>query len=573
MELLRLLKEKLKDGSLRTAWHEFRWLWRYIRRYHFTIIIHILLGVLGILMSLAGSVASKYLLDAVTGYKSGEIGIAAAAMAGMMLGNILMRGVSSRVGAVLNIRVQNEIQSELYGKVLSADWEAVENFSTGDLLNRLNSDANIVSGGVTGFIPSLISGLVQFIGSFAIMTYYDPTMTVIALLSVPVSVLSSKVLIRRMRSYNKEMKAIYSEMMAFQEDSFQNLTSIKAFGITDLFTGQMRSKQKQYRTAFLDYNRFAVRTSILVSLLGMLVSAGCFGWGVYRLWSGAITYGSMVLFIQLSSSISSAFSNLIGMVPSAVSISTSVGRLMEAIQWQEESVKNDQGISPEGRYTLSLSHVSFRYKDGETVLRDVNMVARPGDLIALNGPSGEGKTTMLRIFLGLVRPSEGTAELVGEHGERYPISPSTRTVFGYVPQGNSVFAGTVAENLRMTRPEATDEELWEVLRVACAEEFVRDLPGQLQYQLGGRGKSVSEGQAQRLAVARALLRRAPILLLDEATSALDEDTEARMLDNLMNSGMVHTCILVTHRPGSRRICTRSYQLWAGEVTEEMAAQL
>ena len=405
------------------------------------------------------------------------------------------------------------------------------------------------------------------------MTYYDPTMTVIALLSVPVSVLSSKVLIRRMRSYNKEMKAIYSEMMAFQEDSFQNLTSIKAFGITDLFTGQMRSKQKQYRTAFLDYNRFAVRTSILVSLLGMLVSAGCFGWGVYRLWSGAITYGSMVLFIQLSSSISSAFSNLIGMVPSAVSISTSVGRLMEAIQWQEESVKNDQGISPEGRYTLSLAHVSFRYKDGETVLRDVNMVARPGDLIALNGPSGEGKTTMLRIFLGLVRPSEGTAELVGEHGERYPISPSTRTVFGYVPQGNSVFAGTVAENLRMTRPEATDEELWEVLRVACAEEFVRDLPGQLQYQLGGRGKSVSEGQAQRLAVARALLRRAPILLLDEATSALDEDTEARMLDNLMNSGMVHTCILVTHRPGSRRICTRSYQLWAGEVTEEMAAQL
>ena len=569
MELLRLLKKKMRDGSLRTAWHEFRWLWRYIRRYHVTIIVHILLGVLGILMSLAGSVASKYLLDAVTGYKTGEIGIAAAAMAGMMLGNIAMRGVSSRVGAILNIRVQNEIQAELYGKVLSADWEAVENFSTGDLLNRLNSDANIVSGGVTGFIPSLISGLVQFVGSFLIMTYYDPTMTVIALLSVPVSVLSSKVLIRRMRNYNKEMKAIYSEMMSFQEDSFQNLTSIKAFGITDLFAGQMRSKQAHYRAAYLDYNRFSVRTGILVSLLGLLVSAGCFGWGVYRLWSGAITYGSMVLFIQLSSTIRSAFSSLIGIVPSAVSISTSVGRLMEAIEWQEESVKKDQDLSSEEGYTLTLSHVSFRYKDGETVLRDVNMVARPGDLIALNGPSGEGKTTMLRIILGLIRPSEGTAELTGEHGERYPISPSTRCVFGYVPQGNSVFAGTVAENLRMTRPEATDEELWEVLRIACAEDFVRELPGQLQYQLGGRGKSVSEGQAQRLAVARALLRRAPILLLDEATSALDEDTEARMLDNLMNSGMVHTCILVTHRPGSRRICTRSYQLWAGEVTEEM----
>lgn len=569
MRLLRLIKEKIADGSVHTVLGEMRWLWKYIRRYHFVIVVHILLGVVGILMGLAGSVASKYLLDAVTGYKSGEIGLAAAAMVGMMLGNIAMKGISSRVGAVLNIRVQNEIQAELYTKVLSADWEAMESFSNGDLLNRLNSDANTVSGGVTGFIPGLVSGLVQFFGSFVIMTYYDPTMTVIALLSVPVSVLSSRMLIRRMRGYNKKMKAMYSDMMAFQEDSFQNLTSIKAFGITDLFAGQMRSKQVEYRTAFLDYNRFSVRTGIWVSLLGLAVSAGCFGWGVYRLWSGAITYGSMTLFIQLSSTIRSAFSNLISMVPSAVSISTSAGRLMEAIQWQEESVEDGQ-VVPEGEcYTLSLSHVSFHYRDGETVLHDVNLLARPGDLVALNGPSGEGKTTMLRIMLGLVRPSEGQAGLVGEDGKRYPISAATRRFFGYVPQGNSLFAGTVADNLRMTRPEATDEELWKVLRIACAEDFVRELPGQLQYQLGGRGKSVSEGQAQRLAVARALLRRAPILLLDEATSALDEDTEARMLNNLMSSGMVHTCILVTHRPGSRRICTRSYQLWAGEVTEEM----
>lgn len=568
MRPFRLIKEKLADGSIHGFVGELRWLWRYVKRYHMTIIIHMLLGVLGILMGLGSSVASKYLLDAVTGYDSGTIGVAAATMAGMMLGNIAVKGLTSRIGALLNIRVQNEIQADLYSKVLSADWESMEQYSNGDLLNRLNSDATTVSGGVTGFIPSLVAGMVQFVGAFAIITYYDATMSAIALLSVPVSVVCSRMLVRRMRSHNREMKEIYSEMMSFQEDSFQNLTSIKAFGITDLFDKRMRKVQEKYCGAFLDYNRFAVRTSVFVSLLGLVVSAGCFGWGVFRLWSGAITYGSMTMFIQLASTLSASFSNLIGMVPSMVSISTSAGRLMTAIAWQEETMDTDASFQQEENYELSLSHVSFRYHNGETVLNDVNFVARPGDLVALNGPSGEGKTTMLRILLGLVRPSQGTAELIGVSGHHFSISAATRSAFGYVPQGNSMFSGTVAENLRMTRPDATDEELWEVLRVACADQFVQELPEGLNHQLGGRSRSLSEGQAQRLAVARALLRRAPILLLDEATSALDEETEARMLDNLMHSGLVHTCILVTHRPGTRKICTRSYRLSGGEMTEE-----
>lgn len=568
MSSFRRFKEKIADGSLKEFVGELRWLWRYVKRYHIIIMIHMLLGVLGILMGLGSSVASKYLLDAVTGYNTGTIGVAAATMAGMMLGNIAVRSLTMRIGAVLNIKVQNEIQANLYSKILSADWESMEQYSNGDLLNRLNSDANTVSGGVTGFIPSLVSGMVQFIGSFAIITYYDPTMSAIALLSVPVSVVCSRMLVRRMRSHNREMKEIYSEMMSFQEDSFQNLTSIKAFGITDLFDLRMHQVQEKYTGAYMDYNRFAVRTSVFVSLLGMVVTAGCFGWGVFRLWSGMITYGSMTMFIQLASTLSSSFSNLVGMVPSMVSISTSAGRLMSAIAWQEESFETDVQFQEEDSYVLSLSHVSFNYHNGETVLNDVNFVARPGDLVALNGPSGEGKTTMLRILLGLVRPSQGTSELIGSSGQRFSISAATRTAFGYVPQGNSMFSGTVAENLRMTRPEATDEELWEVLRVACADQFVQELPGGLYHQLGGRSRSLSEGQAQRLAVARALLRRAPILLLDEATSALDEDTEARMLDNLMNSGLVHTCILVTHRPGTRRICTRSYRLSGGELIEE-----
>lgn len=565
MEFFQRVKRKIDDGFLQEFAGELRWLWQYIRRYRATVAIHILLGVLGILMSLGSSVASKHLIDAVTGYQSGAIGLAASLMVGMRLGNIAMRSISSRVGAVINIRVQNEMQAEVYRRILATDWESVERFRSGDLLNRLNTDAGAVASGVTTLIPSLISSSVQFIGAFGIIAYYDPTMAAIALLGVPVSVLASRVLIRRMRAYNREMKGIYSDLMSFHEDSFQNITSIKAFGISGLFDRKMDGLLHTYRGSYLQYNQFSVKTTALMSLMGLAVSAGCFGWGVYRLWAGAISYGSMTMFLQLASSLGAAFSTLIGLAPTAISISTSAGRVMAVVELPAEDAAPTDGFLREGAFSLDLTGVRFAYRGGDTVLRDVNMSARPGDLIALTGPSGEGKTTLLRILLGLVRPSQGEAALTGESGRRYPVSAATRGAFGYVPQGNSIFAGTIADNLRLTRPDATDVELETVLRAACAYDFVKELPGGLQYVVGGRGKGLSEGQAQRIAVARALLRGAPILLLDEATSALDEDTEERMLHNLMEGGWVRTCILVTHRPGSRRFCTRGYRVQDGRV--------
>ena len=193
----------------------------------------------------------------------------------------------------------------------------------------------------------------------------------------------------------------------------------------------------------------------------------------------------------------------------------------------------------------------------------------PGELVALTGPSGEGKTTMLRLLLGLIRPQQGTAELVcGENS--YPLSAETRSAFAYVPQGNSMFAGTIRENLLLTNPSAGQQLLEQALRTACAYDFVMELPGGLDYTVGGRGKGLSEGQAQRLAIARALLRGAPILLLDEATSALDEATEQQLLYNLMNSGLVHTCIFVTHRPAATTICRRRFRVADGTVREEAA---
>ena len=566
MGFFRKAKQKIREGWLREFARELRWLRTYIRRYRGTVAVHILLGVLAIAMSLGTSVASKFLIDAVTGYRTGVIGRAAAAMAGMLLGSLAMKSVASRVGAVLNIRVQNEIQAEVYRRVLSTDWESLDAFRSGDLMQRLTGDVSTVSGGVTGFVPSLISSGVQFAGALAIMLYYDPTMAVIALLGVPVSAVSSRVLLGRMRSYNHKMKDLSGEVMSFYEDSLSNLTSVKAFGITDVFSGMMTDLQGRYREEYLQYNRFSVHTSAFLSLVGMAVSACCFGWGVYRLWSGAITYGTMTMFLQLAASLSSAFSSLISLVSTAVSLSTSAGRIMAVVQLPEEE-QNGPDLRGEPELTLELHQVDFAYRTGETVLHGADLTAGPGELIAVTGPSGDGKTTLLRIMLGLVRPRSGRAVLCTAGGE-LPLSAATRSAFAYVPQGNSMFAGTIEDNLRLTKPDASPEEMERALRTACAWDFVQELPGALRYTVGGRGKGLSEGQAQRLAVARALLRGAPILLLDEATSALDEATEEQMLRNLMDSGLVHTCIFVTHRPGTMKFCTRQYTVHGGTVRAE-----
>lgn len=566
MERLRRIRQKIKEGALREMLREGKWVLAYIRRYRAVVAVHILLGVLSTAMSLGTSVASKYLIDAVTGYKSGLIESAAAAMAGMLLLGILLRSVSARVGARINIRVQNEMQAEVYRSILETAWEPLEQFRPGDLLSRLSGDVGTVAGGVTGFTPGLISGIVQFLGALAIMLWYDPTMALIALIAVPVSAVFSRLLVGRMREHNKQMKAISSDMMSFYEDSLSNITSIKGFDITDLFYRRMLRLQGSYRTEYLDYNRFSVRTSAFLSLMGTAVSAGCFGWGVYRLWSGAITYGSLTMFLQLASALSSSFSALISMVSSAISITTSAGRVMAVTELPAEIA----GEAPEGDLdgaSVELSGAGFAYQNGKRVLEDVDFCAGCGELVALTGPSGEGKTTMLRLLLGLIAPREGKAELrCGER--RYALSAATRCAFAYVPQGNSMFAGTIRDNLRLTAPEADDEALWAALRAACADEFVSALPQGLDYAVGGRGKGLSEGQAQRLAIARALLRGAPILLLDEATSALDEATEERLLQSLMNSAYVRTCIFVTHRPGTAAICTRRYRVDGGHVREE-----
>ena len=567
MAFFQKLKDKLHREDPQQLKRELAWLMARVKQHRRRILAIGLLGLIGTLMSLASSVASKYLIDAVTGFGSGLLARSAVIMVGMMLGSLVLQGVSSRVGASVHVRVRNEMQHATYTRILRAGWETLEPYRSGDLLNRLNSDVNTVADGTINFIPALVTSLAKFFGAFCIILYYDPVMAVIALMGVPVMLVLSRVLMRKMRSHNLEMKELTGEVMSFQEDSFRNLTSIKAFSLTDRFESELQRLQGTYIDAYLSYNAFQISMSSFLSLVGMAVTASCFGWGVYQLWNGSITYGSLTLFLQLASTLRSSFSSLVSLAQQMISMTTSAGRILAVEDLPEEALAVPVGLDREERLDVVMERVSFRYQNGDTVLEPFDFTAHYGDLIAIIGPSGEGKTTLLRLLLGLVEPNAGKVALRGGTGTNYLITAGTRSVFAYVPQGNSVFSGTIAENLRLVRPEATDEELEAALKTACAWEFVSQFPDGMDHRLGTGGRGISEGQAQRLAIARALLRKAPILLLDEATSGLDIATEQQLLRNLRSSGLLRTCILVTHRPESARFCSRTYEIHRRRVTE------
>lgn len=546
---------------------ELSWLLALVSQRKWSIVLIGLLGLAGVGMSLVSSVVSKYLIDAITLQDMTVLCRCAVSMGVLLGASLLLQAVSSRIGAVIHIRAKNSLQQRLYGKILRAGWEDLAVFRTGDLLNRLNADASAVSDGTIHFLPSFLTALLKFVGAFGIILWFDPVMALLALASAPVILFVSRFLLRKMRKYDLEMKTRSGELVSLQEDTLRSMTGVKAFSASSLFENKMESALHSMEEAYLSHQKLQISVTSGLSAMSMAVSGICLGWGVYQLWNGTITFGSMTLFLQLVSVLRSGFSSILSSVHRLVSLMTSAGRILAVEALPEENLRIPEGFAQEEKLDIHMEQVSFRYQNGETVLYPFDFYAGQDDRIAVVGTSGEGKTTLLRLLLGLVQPCGGCMYLQGESGTRYDISAGTRGAFAYVPQENSIFPGTVADNLRLAKPEATDEELEAVLKVACAWEFVSTLPGQLEYSVSSNGRGLSEGQAQRIAIARALLRKPSILLLDEATSGLDITTERKLLANLKESERLRTLIFVTHRPESASMCNRAYEISNGLVRE------
>lgn len=576
--------KKLRGGGLRQILQELTWIGSYTYRYRRAVLWYICLGVLSTAMSLGASVLSKNIVDAVTGYSGAALLPAAVFYVCMQLARIGINAWSGRISAKIEVRVDQEIRAEVFDRIMESDWEPLSKYHSGDLLNRVDNDVASVSSSVLGWIPDSITRLLQFVGTLAVIVYYDGTLAVLALCSAPVTLLVSRTLMSKMRQYNRVMRESNSRVMMFNEESFQNIQAIKSFGLGDLYGRRLRDVQADYRRVRLEYNRLSIMASSVMSLTGTVVTIACFGWGVYRLWNGHITYGTMILFLQMAGNLSASFAALVKLVPSAISAATAAGRIMAITELPREDRSMDEVAQKmleenDGQgVRVEVQKLDFGYLGGEIVLENACLTAAPGEIVALVGPSGEGKTTMLRLLLGIVLPRRGSVTIIGlGSGQTMEAGASTRRFFAYVPQGNTMFAGTVAENLRLMAQNATEEELWDVLEQTCAADFVRKLPEGLDSPILEGGGGLSQGQLQRLSIARAILADAPVLLLDEATSALDVATERKVLRNILRAQGGKTVIVTTHRPSVLSICSRVYQISNRRVElqtqEEIAARI
>lgn len=569
-ESLDILISKWKDGTFSEISDDWKWILSYSKRYKGAILFYTLLGIFSTSMGLVGSVASKYMIDIITGYQTSKLGIMIAIMLGSALFSLVFSNLINRISVKLSIDINNDIQADIFDKIVDADWLEISKYSNGDVLNRFNSDVNTVSSNAISWLPSIVIAIYNFIATFAVIWHYDKVMSLIAFASAPVLLLMSRFLIKKQREYGKKVKEMSSQMMTFEVETFYNFDTIKSFGISSLYGKKLRSWQKKFKDVSLEYNMFTIKTGIFMSILGMIVEYAAFGYCLFRLWTHDITYGTMTLFLQQRSNLSAAFNSVISIIPSFLNSSVSAHRIRELAQLKKEvhipeSSEMDKYV--EDGVQIRMRDVDFSYVEGTKVITDSKFKACPGEIVALVGPSGEGKTTMIRLILGLIRPEKGQSLMIASNGQEVEMNVETRHLFAYVPQGNTILSGTIAENMRMVKEDATDEEIIEALKISCAWDFVEKMPDTINSKIGERGRGFSEGQAQRIAIARAVLRDAPVLLLDEATSALDVTTERRVLKNIINQRPNKTCIVTTHRPSVLNMCQRVYRVMETKLTE------
>lgn len=559
--------KRIKEGALHEIWDETVWIYEYARHYWKAMIFYTLLGLTGTAISLISSMISRDMVDIVTGHQTGLLLKTFSLYIGFSIGNIVLNQISSYFSNKISIGVDNSIKADIFEKMLCTDLESIQSYHTGDLLTRWSSDASTISNGILCWIPNLIIYLARFISTFALVFYNDPMFALLALIGMPVSLLMSNRILKRMRNNNKQSAAMGARMSGFNQEAFSNIQTIKAFDLIRLYSHRLRELQSEYLSMRLTFQKLSMATSIILSLVGLFVSYSCYAFGIYRVWSGAISYGTMTMFLSLASSLTGTLNQLVSLVPTAISITTSAGRLMDILNMPKEDFSHTDEVdafkqaNADDGISLRMSDFSYSYHNGTQVFEHADFTAHPHEIVALVGPSGEGKTTLLRLILSLLHPQEGEAHLYGNtNKETIALTPSTRRLFSYVPQGNTMFSGTIAENMRNVQPDASDNEIIEALKASCAWDFVRKLPDGINSKVGERGTGFSEGQAQRLSIARALLRHAPILLLDEATSALDVATERQVLKNIMKDDYPRTCIVTTHRPTVLGVCKEVYKI-------------
>ena len=573
MKKIKHIIKRIKEGRLKELLEQLAWMAIYVRRYWWLIAIYTFLMTSGSLLSLGSTVVSRDLVDAVTAGNTQIIFSVVFTYVGVGVGQIFINVIRTRISLKIQLKIQNEIREDIFKQIMQTDWEALSEYRTGDLLYRINGDAGMVANSILTFIPTVISVFISFFSAFWIMIQNDYMMAVIALMGAPISLITSRYTMAKMREYTKRNQDFSSNKMAFDQETFQNLQMIKAFGLVPRFIDNFHEVTQESMKISLDQNKFQSLTTIITSLVGQVIGYACYGYALFRLWQGEISYGTMTMFVGMAGSLRGSFSSIVNLAPTLIRACINAQRIIEIITLPRERIQDDKKakdiLSVAGRsgVEILMDNVSFWYQEGQPVYENACFYAKPGEIIGLLGPSGQGKTTTLNLLLGLFHIREGKLKIGNPGHEMIDISSATRCLFGYIPQGNTLFSGTIAQNIAMVKPDATEEEIIEVLKTACAWEFVEQLEEGIHTSVRELGRRFSEGQKQRLSIARALLADAPVLLLDEATSALDMATEKKVLKNILKRDPLRTLIVAAHRPSVFSMCHRVYKVQDGKIKE------
>ena len=527
-----------------------RWLWFVLRGNRRQVVLNASLGLMGVGCSLLMVWAMQRTIDIAAGVRSGSLFGGVAIMGLIIVCEFALNISKVWIKNILGVKAQNRMQQQMLDSLLRAEWRGKDRYHSGDIINRLEQDVQTVVSFVTETLPTTLSTVTLFVGAFFYLMQMDFWLACITVAILPLFILVSRIYVAQMRKYTRRVRNSDSQVQSLLTETVQNRMLIKTLEAGDRMLDRLGDTQTALRQHVRQRTKFSIASNLFVNggfSLGYLVA---FLWGAVRMSAHTITFGQMTAFLQLVFRIQGPARDLTRLAPAFVGVFTAAERLMELREApQEQQGESVLMPSPCG---VRLEAVSYTYEEGgEPVVSNLSFDFRPGTCTAVLGETGAGKTTLVRLILALIRPQQGRVEVYAD-GCSHAVSPLLRCNFVYVPQGNTLLSGTIRDNLLMGCPDATDDELWRVLRLVCGD-FVATLPQGLDTVCTEAGGGLSEGQAQRIAIARALLRNRSIMLFDEATSALDPDTERQLLENIL-SDHSKTVIFITHRPAVVDYC-------------------
>lgn len=574
--------KKLKPSK--DLWVKIKWMGSYAKPavpfLIFSIIVNIIFAVIGIY----NVTVSKSLIDsAISGDSEATIRWLII-MLSITLISMLSSPVTSFMSTHSSTKLTQNIQRKIYQHIQCSDWLEQSKFHSVSLLTRVTSDVSNISSAILGTIPSLVSLTVTLVGSFYTLISWAPSIAFAAVFIGPFLILVGKYFSSKLKDLYKEAQEEDVKYRSFMQESIQNIMIVKTFCMEKINMHRLIDIQNNKYKIAMRNTKLSVMTSMSMSFCSSIAYFTIFTWGVLNIAKGVSTYGTFTGMLQLYSKVQAPFSSLASMIPGLISTIAAAERLMEIEAIPVEKMADEKELDDIGSLEVALDsisskvsstfnkpnivfdNVSFAYKANNNILNNIKLTIDAGETIAFVGPSGEGKTTMIRLILSLINPTEGNI-LLSEGNLVKEINRNYRELISYVPQGNTLFSGSIRDNLKYGNPYASDDEIKAALKNACALDFVNELEDGLDTMIGEKGVGISEGQAQRIAIARSFLRERPILILDEATSALDPETEVNVLKAVRALPTKPTCIIITHRPSALNICNRIMKLEKGHIRE------